>query len=43
MVQDVPVVFSLPRDKKDEPYLNLAIEVAARAILSLGTTATSRT
>ena len=29
MVQDIPSVFSLPRDPDDEPYLNLSIAVGA--------------
>jgi putative PIN family toxin of toxin-antitoxin system len=29
MFEKIPSVFSLPRDKKDEPYINLAIEAKA--------------
>lgn len=29
-----PAVFSLPRDPKDEPYVNLAVETSARFIVS---------
>jgi putative PIN family toxin of toxin-antitoxin system len=34
MVMAVPSVFSLPRDKKDEPYLNLAIEAKVRYLVT---------
>jgi putative PIN family toxin of toxin-antitoxin system len=34
MVMTVPPVFSLPRDRKDEPYLNLAIEAEARYLMT---------
>src|SRR5258706_1641034 len=30
VVGNVPALFLLPRDKKDEPYINLAIEAKAR-------------
>src|SRR5688500_1956017 len=33
-IDDVPSTFSLPRDPKDEPYLNLAIASKASAIVS---------
>jgi putative PIN family toxin of toxin-antitoxin system len=34
VTQNPPAVFSLPRDPKDEPYVNLAIEHATRFIVS---------
>jgi putative PIN family toxin of toxin-antitoxin system len=34
IVEDVPSVFSLPRDAKDEPYLNLAIEAKAKFLVT---------
>jgi putative PIN family toxin of toxin-antitoxin system len=34
LVKDVPAVFSLPRDKKDEPYINLAIAAGARYLVT---------
>lgn len=34
IVDPVPHHFSLPRDKKDEPYVNLAIEVNARYVVT---------
>ena len=34
IVKDVSVSFSLPRDKKDEPYLNLAISAQARYLVT---------
>jgi len=34
MVLAVPLIFSLPRDKKDDPYLNLAIEAKARYLVT---------
>lgn len=33
-IRDVPAVFRLPRDPKDEPYLNLAIAAKARYLVS---------
>lgn len=34
MIQDVPPSFSLPRDKKDEPYINLAIKANIRFLVT---------
>lgn len=34
LIQHVPTVFSLPRDAKDEPYVNLAIASDARYLVS---------
>ena len=34
IVPDVPNPFSLPRDPKDEPYINLAIEMKADYLVS---------
>lgn len=34
VVDNPPAVFRLPRDPKDEPYLNLAIAVGARYLVS---------
>ena len=34
MVQEVPPGFSLPRDKKDEPYIDLAIAAEARYLVT---------
>ena len=34
LVENVPELFILPRDKKDEPYINLAIEAKARYLVT---------
>jgi putative PIN family toxin of toxin-antitoxin system len=34
MWDHVPIAFSLPRDKKDEPYINFAIEANARFLVT---------
>jgi putative PIN family toxin of toxin-antitoxin system len=34
MLQNPPSVFALPRDHKDEPYINLAIEVGASYLVT---------
>jgi predicted nucleic acid-binding protein len=34
LVQDVPPAFALPRDPKDEPYINLAIAAGARFLVT---------
>ncbi len=34
LVKDVPAVFALPRDAKDEPYVNLAIAADARYLVT---------
>jgi putative PIN family toxin of toxin-antitoxin system len=34
MIGDVPAAFSLPRDPKDEPYVNLAIAAGARYLVT---------
>ena len=34
LVDDVPKVFSLPRDPKDEPYVNLSIRVDAQYLVT---------
>jgi putative PIN family toxin of toxin-antitoxin system len=34
IVQNVPAAFPLPRDKKDEPYVNLAIAAQARYLVT---------
>src|SRR5262249_18924040 len=34
LIDDVPLVFSLPRDPKDEPYLNLAVAGRAKYLVS---------
>jgi putative PIN family toxin of toxin-antitoxin system len=34
MVKDVPLAFTLPRDKKDESYLNLAIEAKVQYLVT---------
>lgn len=33
-VADVPIVFSYPRDPKDEPYINLAVAAQAHFVVS---------
>jgi predicted nucleic acid-binding protein len=33
-VDEVPRIYALERDRKDEPYLNLALEVRARYLVS---------
>ena len=34
LVNDVPAVFALPRDTKDEPYINLALAAGARYLVT---------
>ena len=34
LVENVPDVFALPRDPKDEPYVNLAISAAASYLVT---------
>ena len=34
LIEDVPAVFKLPRDPKDEPYINLAIAAQAQFLVT---------
>ena len=34
VVPDVPIAFTLPRDPKDEPYVNLAVATQAEFLVS---------